>query len=167
MPQFSRCAVRAVQDAPLDHDCPADTGRHGQVDEILAVAGGAERHLAQGRDVCVAIEEYGQAQSRAKFRGDRDINETGPHVGRLKNDSSPRIHGAGAGDAHPDQPGPYLRGHGVAGPDEGRLAGIENCPGAIGDRRPDLGQGEPGPVVQHHRGADVRSSDIECEDWSC
>lgn len=165
--QLSGCAIWAVQDAPLDDDGSADPGRYRQIDEVLTGASGAEGHLAKCRDVGIAIEENRQVESGAKFCGHRHVIEPRTHVGRLQDNSPPRIHGTGAGDADADEPGPDVRRHVLAGPDESGLAGVENGPRAIGDRRADLGQSQSGSVIQHHGGANMRAPDVECEDWSC
>jgi hypothetical protein len=55
----------------------------------------------------------------------------------------------------------------ITSPDEGSLTGVQNGPGAIDDWGADVGKGESGSVVHDNGGANVRTADVECKDWSC
>src|SRR5450759_684369 len=117
MAELAGRPVGTVQDATFVDNRSTHSGGNGHVYEVRALTGGAEGHLSQCRDVRVALQECRQSESGAEFGRERNIDELRAHVGRLKNDASPRIDRTGAGDADTDERGTYLFRHVLAGPD--------------------------------------------------
>ncbi len=99
VPEFAGRAVRTVEDSAAGNDCSADARGDRQVDEVLTAARGSKGHLAESRDVRVALQEGRQPQARPQFARDRDVHEIGAHVWGLQNHSLPGIHGARRADA--------------------------------------------------------------------
>src|SRR5207302_2915715 len=62
-------AIGAVEEPAAGHDRAADAGRDRQVDEVVVALRGAERPLAEGRDVRVPVEERRQVERLGRGRG--------------------------------------------------------------------------------------------------
>ena len=167
MAQFAGGAVGAVEDATFGDDRPADASRDGQVDEVGAVSGGAERHLPQSRDVRVALQEGGQAQCRAEFGGDGNIVEILAHIRRLHNEPAPRIDRTGAGDADADNRLTDPLRSAIPGDGQGFGAGTENRRGAGGHGRGALGARDPRSVIDDNGRANLRAAYVERENRPC
>jgi hypothetical protein len=97
--QLAREAVRPVQQLAAQDDRATDSGRDGQVDEVVAVPGGAKRALAERCDVGVPIKERRQAEALAEGAGKLDVPELRAKVRGVKDDAADRVERPGGGDA--------------------------------------------------------------------
>ena len=71
---------------------PPIAGRDGQVDEVVAVAAGAERRLAERGDVRVAVQEGRAGRAPPRRRGASGMSwKSGPEVRRLDDGARARV----------------------------------------------------------------------------
>jgi hypothetical protein len=88
-------AVRSNDEMAVGHDRPADACRYGHVQEIVHVAGGPERLLAEGGNVRVPLQVDRQAESGLQAGSDRDVVELRTEIRRADDHAGPRVDGSG------------------------------------------------------------------------
>jgi hypothetical protein len=165
--ELAGSAVRSVEDAALGDDGAADTGRDGQVDEVGAAASRSEGHLAQGRNVGVALQEGRQAQGGCHLSRNRHVDELGAHVRRLDDQPAPRVDGARSADADADDGISALGRSPFQGGAQRRPARVKDRRRTVGYRRSAPGLRDSRSIVEHDGRSDVRAADVEGEYGSC
>ncbi len=132
--ELARGAVRAVEDPAVGDDGSADAGRDGEVDEVRAVAGRPEGHLAEGGDVGVPLQEGRQAEARSQLRRRSGTStKSGPMLGVCDHHAAPRVHRTRAGDADSRDRVADFAGTPSRALLQRRLAGIQDRRGAVRD----------------------------------
>jgi GntR family transcriptional regulator len=162
--ELARHPGRAEEELPAREDRPSEAGGHGEIDEVVDAAGGAERVLAERRDVCVALHEDRQAEATPQWRDKVEIAITGAEVRRTKERATARVERAYGGDAHGD-------GLGAATTEVRRQSELGDADDRIAElpRRTVIGGGPdlPGADLatrQDDRRARPRGSEIDRQD---
>ena len=122
----------------------ADSGRDGHVDEVVDVRGRRRRRLAEGGDVCVAIEVGRQAEGGLDVAAIGMSRKPGPRLGGL-DDRPRRVDRPGRRDADPGDRPRRPRGRRARAPQR-RDTGRDDGRRSPGDRRPGGPPGESAAV---------------------
>ena len=104
VPELTCRPVRTAQQPPPGDDRPADTGRDGHVDEVIASGRCPEPTLAERRNLRVTVQGHRKAQRVLDARRKRDVVEGRTEVRRVEDGPGSGVDRARCGDADPDRP---------------------------------------------------------------